>query len=47
MRRCLFVVEKFKRQMKSFMFNITPRIYNLPDAVYGRWMSFEWIWPKY
>ena len=34
------------RKIKLFMYDITPRIHNLPQCLYIRWFGYEWIIPK-
>lgn len=37
---------KLKRAISHLIFYIVPRIYNLPQCVYIRWMDNEYIIPK-
>lgn len=46
MRRYLFVVEKMKKRLAPVLFELTPRIYNLRDVVFVRWLGYEWVIPK-
>ena len=35
-----------KQKIKLFLCDITPRIHNLPQVIYIRWLGYEWIIPK-
>lgn len=30
-------------KMKNLLWKLMPRIYNLPEVIYVRWLDFEWI----
>lgn len=38
--------KKMQIEFKKFMFDITPRIHNLPQVIYIRWLDYEWIIQK-
>ena len=46
MRRYLFVVEKMMKRLAPVLFELTPHIHNLRDAVFVRWLGYEWVIPK-
>ncbi len=31
------------KRIKSVIFQMIPRVYKLPNVVYIRWLSYEWI----
>ena len=38
--------ELIMKRIKAFLFYITPRVYNLRDCIYIRWMNKEYIIKK-
>ena len=39
-------MKKIRDRVVLFLYNITPRIDNLPQVVYIRWLGYEWVIPK-
>lgn len=43
----VIVMDKFKRKLERLLWYIIPRIDNLPDVIYIRWLNRELFISKY
>ena len=40
------MIERMKKRMKIWMIKMIPRVYNLPQIIYVKWMGYEWFIKK-